>query len=150
MLSESLLDLSLPSASGSVYEGTLSGSRVRVKRIRTYPEGGSKKVKEVRPRHVFSFSALTGPADLLSGSRCVETLGTPKCRPPSGCHHRSPPTRFELDAQRGPDRIHRKSPRRRQTESRGSPFSRVVPHAYYVLTSYLMSLRASTTSTTAM
>jgi len=48
ILSGSLLDISLPSTSGRACEGTLDGSRVRVKRVISYPEGDPQKAKEVR------------------------------------------------------------------------------------------------------
>ena len=45
-LSDSLL--------GCVYEGTLNGSKVRIRRVRTHSNGDSQKVKEVcTPWHVF-------------------------------------------------------------------------------------------------
>jgi hypothetical protein len=63
ILSDSLLVVGLPSASGRGYEGTFDGSKVRVLRTRSYPEGDLQKVKEVRfRRHVFPVSqAQTKP-----------------------------------------------------------------------------------------
>ena len=46
------LDVSLPSASGYVYEGTLDGSKVRVQRVRLCPEGDPRKVKEVHSQRL--------------------------------------------------------------------------------------------------
>jgi len=46
-LSSSLLVIGLPSVSGSVYEGTFDGSKVRIRRI-VYPEGDPQEFKMVR------------------------------------------------------------------------------------------------------
>ena len=48
-LSDSLLDAGLPSASGCVREGTVNGSRVRIKRVSMHRAGDMQKVKKVRP-----------------------------------------------------------------------------------------------------
>ena len=47
-LSDSLPDAGLPSASGYVCEGTVNGSRVRIKRASVHPVGDMQKVKKVR------------------------------------------------------------------------------------------------------
>ena len=49
MLSEPLL--------GSVYKGTLNGSKVRIRRVRMYPGGDPRKVKEVCTRCRMSLSS---------------------------------------------------------------------------------------------
>ena len=72
---------------------------------------------------------------LLPRGRDVETLNPPKCPTPPGCHHRSPPARFELDVWRGPTRVHREAPRRGQTRARRFPFCYVYP----TLISYQLS-----------
>lgn len=51
ILSDSLLVVGPPSASGCVYEGTFRGSEVQVRRIRFHLGGDSQKVREVRPQH---------------------------------------------------------------------------------------------------
>ena len=57
---DSLLDTSPSPISGCTYEGTLDGSKVRIKRVRIVPEGDLQKVKEVRPRsHVSLYWVLT-------------------------------------------------------------------------------------------
>lgn len=50
-LSDTPLDVTLPSASGDAYGGTLNGSKGRVKRVNANNEGDPQKVKEVRSRH---------------------------------------------------------------------------------------------------
>ena len=52
-LSESLL--------GCVYEGTLDGSKVRVRRLRMHPGGDPRKVKEVCTWSHISFPSAHGP-----------------------------------------------------------------------------------------
>ena len=95
-------------AYGDVYEGTLDGSRVCIKRIRMYNPDGPQKAARVRcRRRRFPCSQLlTEPTDLLSRGRDVEALETPKYPIPTGCHYDFLPARFELDARRRPARIH--------------------------------------------
>jgi hypothetical protein len=50
-LSESLL--------GCVYEGTFKGSKVRIRRVKTYPGGDPRKVKEVRNERCISLPLET-------------------------------------------------------------------------------------------
>lgn len=50
ILSSSHLVVTIPSASGPGYRGTLEGSDVRVVRLRFYPENNAQKAKEVRPQ----------------------------------------------------------------------------------------------------
>jgi len=69
--------------------------------------------------------ALTTYADLPSGGRGVETLGTSKHRPTPGCRHRSSPVHFGVDVWRGFDGIHHEQPRRGQVEPCGCPFYHV-------------------------
>ena len=47
MLSDYVLDISLPPAFGYVHEGTLDGSRVRVRRVGMYPEEDPQEASEV-------------------------------------------------------------------------------------------------------
>ena len=47
-ISSSLLAVGLPSVSGSVHEGTFDGSRVRIQRVKMYPEGDPQIFKMVR------------------------------------------------------------------------------------------------------
>jgi len=57
---DSLLDTSPSPVSGCTYEGTLGGSKVRIKRVRIVPKGDPQKVKEVPSRREVSlYWALT-------------------------------------------------------------------------------------------
>jgi len=47
-LSSSFLNIGLPSVSGGVHEGTFGGSKVRIRRVRMYPEGDPQEFKMVR------------------------------------------------------------------------------------------------------
>ena len=80
-LSESLL--------GRVYKGTFNGSKVRIRRVRTYAGGDPRKVKEVCSRcHVsLSSNKLKTPEEFPQGGRNIERLGASKHRPSSGCDH---------------------------------------------------------------
>jgi hypothetical protein len=54
MVSDSLLVVGLPSASGRVHEGTFGGSKVQVQHIQLYPGEDSQRLEEVRPqRQIF-------------------------------------------------------------------------------------------------
>ena len=87
-------------SSGDIYEGTLSGSKVCVKRVRIYSKEGPENVTKVRhrPRYILCLHSLMGFTDALQGSRGVETLGTPKHRPPPRYHFLSSPAYFRMDA----------------------------------------------------
>jgi len=91
---------------------------------------------------------LSKSPGLPPNGRRVEKLGSPERHPPPGCYHRSHPTRFGLDAGRGPNGIYHKPSGRGQIESRGCPFSRTVRRAY-PFPSYLILQRALITSTSA-
>ena len=96
---------------GDVYEGTLDGSRVYIKRMRVYPDGPQKAARVRCRRRRFPCSQLlTEPTDLLSPGHNVETLDAPKRPTPIGRHCGSLPAHFELDVWRRPTRIHQEEP----------------------------------------
>jgi len=137
-----------PSADpGYAQAGTLNGAKVRVKCVRIYPNEHPRTAKKVYQRqHCIPYSlVLTKPVGLQPISCGVETLEPPKCCPPSGCHYRPSPTRFRMDALRGPRAVHRESPGFRQTWPCRRPPCRVARGADPI-TSYTMLLRALTTS----
>ena len=84
---------------GDVYEGSLDGSRVCIKRVKAYVQDGPQKAARVRyRRRRFPRSPpLTKPIDLLSRSHNVEKLETPKCPTATRYHYHSLPTRSESD-----------------------------------------------------
>ena len=84
---------------GDVYEGSLDGLRVCIKRVRVYAHDGLQKATKVRFRcRRFSCSpSLIQLADLLPRSRNMETVDTPEHLTLAGHHYRSPPTHFGLD-----------------------------------------------------
>jgi len=93
--------------------------------------------------------SLTKPADLLPGGCNVEALKTYKHRTPTGCYYRSLPACLRLGVRRGPTRLHQEEPQCRSTQTCRCPRYRVS----LILTpaaSCLMSLRVSTTSTSAI
>jgi hypothetical protein len=131
ILSSSLLNIGRhPVASGGpgdVYEGTLNGLKVCVKRIRVYSRDGPKKVAKVRYRHD-SFPCLptlTRTTDALSRGSGVETLGPPKHRPPPRHHFHSPSACLGVDVRRRPHGTHHEAPRRESTWARRFQFCRV-------------------------
>ena len=97
---------------GDVYDGTLDGSRVCVKRIRMYSRDGPGNAAKVcyRRRHLPCPPSPTN-ADVLPGGCDVEALDTQKHRTPTGCHHRSLPARFGLGVWRGPTELHQEEPK---------------------------------------
>ena len=97
---------------GDVYEGTLDGSRVCIKRVKAYVQDGPQKAARVRyRRRRFPRSPpLTKPVDLLSRSHNVEKLETSKCLTATRYHYHSLPTRFESDVWRGSAGIHGEAP----------------------------------------
>jgi len=105
---------------GCVQVGTLDGAKVRVKSVRIYPNEHPRTTKKVYQRsHSISYPrVLTKPAGLQPISCDLETLEPPKYCPPSWCHYRPSPARFQMDALRGPRGVHRESPRPRQTWAR--------------------------------
>ena len=71
--------------SWGVYEGTYKGLKVRVRRVRAYPEETHRRSRRCALDATFpSLRKLTKPIDLPSGSRNLEALGTSKHRPPLG------------------------------------------------------------------
>ena len=98
-------------------EGMLNGAKVRVKRVRVYSNEDPRMAKKVyrRPYCIPRSPVLTKPTGLQSISCDVETIEPPKYCPSSGCHYRPSPTRFGLDAMRGPRGVHRGPHGRRQT-----------------------------------
>ena len=95
---------------GDVYEGTLDGLRVCIKRVRVYTQDGPQKAARVRPRHPRSprSPVLMKLADLLPRGHNVETLDTPEHRVPTWCYSHPLPARFELDVWWGLVGIHQK------------------------------------------
>ena len=89
---------------GDVYEGTLDGSKVCVKRVRMYTKDGPRKAARVR----FSFwrcrfsrsPSLMKLTDLLPRGHNVETFDTPEHSIPTGRDSHPLPAHFELDARR--------------------------------------------------
>ena len=138
-------------AYGDVYEGTLDGLRICVKRIRVYTQYGSQKAARVRYRHLLfpRSPSLMGPTDLLPGGHNVETLKTPKHPIPTGCYYHSLPAHFELDVWRRSAGIRQEEPQCRSTKARRCPSYHFHP-LLTLITSYPMSQRASVTSTRAM
>ena len=121
-----------PFASGGhcdVYEGTLDGSRICIKRIRVYTHLGPQKTARVRcRRRRFPRSpSLTEPTDLLSRGHNVETFEAPKHPIPTRCHYDSLPIHFELDAWRRPVGIHREEPQCGSTQTGRCPSYRDYP-----------------------
>jgi len=96
---------------GDMYEGSLDGSRVCVKRVRVYTKDDPKKAAKVRYRHRCfpCLPSITKLIGFLSRGRNVETLNTPKHPTSPGCHYRSPPAYYELDVRRGPAGVHRET-----------------------------------------
>ena len=94
-----------------MYEGTLGGSKVCVKRVRVYEDGPQKATKVCYSRRHFPCSpSLTKLTDLLPGSRNVETLSTPKYSTAAWYHYHPLPARFALYVWRGPFGIHQGTP----------------------------------------
>ena len=86
---------------GDVYEGTLDGSRVSVKRFRVYSKEGPMKVIKVHhQRNHPLVPLLTSLTDPLPGGCGVETLETSKHRPLPRDHFHSSTAYFRMDAQR--------------------------------------------------
>ena len=112
MLSPHLLNVSpepfTSGGFGDVYEGTLDGSRVCVKRIRVYTQDGPQKAARVRYQHLLfpRLPSLMKPTDLLSRGYNVETLDAPKHPTPTRCHYHTLPTYFKLDVRRGSAEIY--------------------------------------------
>ena len=129
-LSESLL--------GCVYRGTFNGSKVRIRRVKMFSGGDTRKVKEVCTwcRVPLSSNELITFAGLPQGGRTIETLGTSQHCPSSRCHHGSSRTDFGLDARWRPPPVHQKAPRCEQTFSCGYPSATALCE---VLTLYQLS-----------
>ena len=72
---------------------------------------------------------LTRLPDPLPGGCAVETLGTPKYRPPPWYHLDSTPAHLGMDAWRRLDGIHREISSRRPARSCKFPCCRVLSHA---------------------
>ena len=153
-VSHSLLSINRQPAasggSGDIYEGTLNGSRVCVKRVRVYSKYGPGKATKVRHRfnHFSLPRLLTSITDSLPGGRGVETFDTPKHRSPPGYHPKTSPAHLGMDAWWGSDGLYQEEPRRRPTWSRRYLLVAFNP-TLTPAASYLMSQTASTTSTPA-
>ena len=82
-LSSSLLNIGrqpvASGGSGDIYQGTLNGLAVCVKRVRVYSKEGPKKATKVRHQrhHSSCLPFLTCPPDPLPGGGGVETLVAP-------------------------------------------------------------------------
>ena len=148
-LSSSPLTIGLPSISGSAHEGTFNGMKVRIQRVIMYPNGDPQTFKMVRFGGTFLHAwTLKKSPGLPPNGRRVEKLVAPEpCLSP-GCHHRSHPTRFELDAGYRPNGIHHEPSRHGQIESRRCPLYHAVRPAY-PFPSHLISPKACITSTSA-
>ena len=149
ILSSSVLNISrqpvASGGSGDIYQGTLDGSTVCVKRVRIYSKEGPEKTKKVcyRCHHL---PLLLTSADFVPGGHSVETLGSSKHCPFPWYHAPSSPAYLGMDARRAPNGIHQWTPRRGPPRPCGCPSC----HFYSPLTpaiSYLTSLVACTTST---
>ena len=82
-----------------MYEGTLDGSRICIKRVRMYTQDGPQKAARVCCRRRFPCSpTLTKLTALLRRGRNVETSDAPKHRTTIGCHYYTLPAHFGLDA----------------------------------------------------
>jgi serine/threonine protein kinase len=100
-----------------MYQGTLSGSRVCIKRIRVYQD----TQKDLKVRYWLSlplFAMTNEIADLLPRGRSVETLDTPKHRTTPGFHSRSLPAYLRMDVWRGPTKLYQQEPRGKPTWTR--------------------------------
>ena len=97
---------------GDVYDGTLDGSKICVKRIRVYTQPGPQKAAKVhcRRRRFPRSPSLMEPIDLLSRGHNVETLDAPKHPMPTGCYYDSLPAHFDLDVWRRSAGIYREEP----------------------------------------
>jgi hypothetical protein len=115
-----------------VYEGTLRGSKVCVKRIRVYSKDGPKIATKVcyRCHHFPGLPLLTRPTDPLPGGRGVEALETPKHRLPPRYHFHSTPAYIRVDVRRGSHRIHYGAPQHRPAWSRECHFFRFRPRTH--------------------
>ena len=69
-----------------MYEGTLGGSKARIKRVGMYSGGGSGSERCVLGVTLSRSSALMGPADLLPSGHNVETWHN-RTSSHSGCKH---------------------------------------------------------------
>lgn len=92
---------------GDVYQGTLNGSRICLKRVRMYTQEVAQKTLEARGWTSLPPVSLTGFTDLLPGGRNVETLKSSERLTLSGCHCLSLPAHFELDVRRGSAGVHK-------------------------------------------
>ena len=158
MLSCSLLTVDrlpfISGSSGDLYEGTLGGTRVCVKRVRMYSEGDRQELSEVCHRRHCSphlSPPLISPTEALPGSCGVETSGAPEYRPPPGYYHHPPRVRFGMDV---PWKFDGTPCPRLPRHDKPNP-SRMLPSCcigwhIYPLIRWLISLKASTTSTLAM
>jgi len=106
-------------AYGDVYQGTLDGSRVCIKRMRVYNRDGPDRAAKVRYYHCHlpCPPSPTKPADLLPGGCNVETPDTHEHRTPTGGHHRSLPTCFGFGVWRGPTELHEDEPQCRSAST---------------------------------
>jgi len=97
---------------GDVYEGTLNGSKVCVKRIRVYTQDGPEEATKVRYPFAFpSLPLLTRIVDSLQRGRSVETIRASEYRPSPRYHFESSSTYFGMDAGWKPDGVHQETPR---------------------------------------
>ena len=132
---------------GDVYEGTLDGSKVCIKRVRMYIQEGPENALQVH--HRFRCSPcpplLTKLTDLLPRGCDVEAVDTSKHLTPAGHYYYTVPARFKLDGWWGPTGVHQEEPRCRAAWTRGCPSCRVYS-LLTCITSYATSLRASATS----
>ena len=81
-----------------VYEGTLDGSGVRIKRVHVPGQDVGQEMAKVSPRHrrFPCLLPLIELAGLLRGGHHMETPETPERLTPSGHHCKSTSTRFKV------------------------------------------------------
>ena len=136
---------------GDVHHGTLSGSKVCVKRIRAYTQDESQNCAQVRPecRHSPCLSSLTKFTVPLPRGCDLETPEALKHLAPPRCHYYSPAADFRLDDRWGSLGVHKNPPRCRQTWTCECPSCHVCSTLIRI-PSFLILLRAFVTSTPAM
>ena len=101
--------------SRDVCEGTLGGSRVRIKRVRVTTGDVRNPAAKVYLTPPFCLSSLTQLADVLRRGGNMETPDTSKRIALRGYHYRAPPAHFELAVWWGSAGTYPKVPQHRPT-----------------------------------
>lgn len=97
-----LITSSHPVASGAVadiYEGTLNGRKVCVKRIRVYSKGDQRGVQKVRHQFLSFPPPFSRGLEVLPGGCHVEAREAPERCSFSGCYYCFLPAHFGLDVE---------------------------------------------------